>query len=126
MREVRADGPVSSPPPTPSRAHLRRVSDGGPARHLDYGDDRGNLSGDEMGSKRNSKSQWYVLLDPHELEGVRASALNTSPSRVHHPGGAQFAQEGVATLARTASLDSAAVGAQVALIYQTLRTGKTT
>ncbi|XP_072051304.1 uncharacterized protein [Amphiura filiformis] len=93
-----------------------------------------NLSGDEMGSKRNSKSQWYVLLaggqqsysDPHELEGVRASALNTSPSRVHHPGGAQFAQEGVATLARTASLDSAAVGAQVALIYQTLRTGKTT
>ncbi|XP_072051303.1 uncharacterized protein [Amphiura filiformis] len=66
------------------------------------------------------------ISDPHELEGVRASALNTSPSRVHHPGGAQFAQEGVATLARTASLDSAAVGAQVALIYQTLRTGKTT
>ena len=40
MREVRSDASISSPPPTPSRAHLRRVSDGG-GRHIDYGDDRG-------------------------------------------------------------------------------------
>ena len=49
----------------------------------------------------------FFYSDPHELEGVRASALNASPSRIPQPGAQLFGgqQDGGARPQRTGSLD---------------------